>query len=155
MKEEKEIMGIRHYKAGYEVRTERVLTHFEDMPEKHSIVMKSAYNPNGDCIGDSRTAYRLCVIRGIKPELIQKDHNVCSIGFSEKDGKWYGWSHRAIYGFEIGNMVKEGDCTASSGWTDEYLKDHPEEDLSLPIGFRAETIEDAKIMAIAFANSVS
>ena len=32
------------------------------------------------------------------------------IGFSPKDGKWYGWSHRAIFGFEIGSTCKKGDC---------------------------------------------
>ena len=25
------------------------------------------------------------------------------------DGKWYGWSHRAVYGFGIGDKIKEGD----------------------------------------------
>lgn len=25
------------------------------------------------------------------------------------DGKWYGWSHRAIHGFYAGDKVKEGD----------------------------------------------
>ena len=34
----------------------------------------------------------------------------CSIGWSEKDQKWYGWSHRAIFGFTIGSKVKKGDC---------------------------------------------
>ena len=32
------------------------------------------------------------------------------VGFSPKDGKWYGWSHRAIYGFDIGSTCKKGDC---------------------------------------------
>lgn len=32
------------------------------------------------------------------------------VGFSPKDNKWYGWSHRAIYGFEIGSECKQGDC---------------------------------------------
>jgi len=32
------------------------------------------------------------------------------VGFSPKDKKWYGWSHRAIYGFEIGSTCKKGDC---------------------------------------------
>ena len=88
--------------------------------------------------------------RGIVPE----DHKL-SIGFCEQEQKWYGWSHRAIYGFGVGDVVKEGDCTATSGWTDEYLAEHPEEDLSLPVGFKAETLDDAKRMAIAFAESVS
>jgi len=25
---------------------------------------------------------------------------VCTIGKSSKDGKWYGWSHRAYHGFK-------------------------------------------------------
>jgi hypothetical protein len=32
------------------------------------------------------------------------------IGFSIKNKKWYGWSHRAIYGFGIGSTCKPGDC---------------------------------------------
>lgn len=80
---------------------------------------------------------------------------VCSIGFNEKEQKWYGWSHRAIFGFGIGSIVEEGSCCASSGWTEEYLKEHPDENLSLPVGFKAETLEDAKRMAIAFADSVA
>ncbi len=32
------------------------------------------------------------------------------VGFSPKDSKWYGWSHRAIYGFKIGSTCKKGDC---------------------------------------------
>ena len=31
------------------------------------------------------------------------------VGFSPKDGKWYGWSHRAIHGFKIGSTCKKGD----------------------------------------------
>ena len=55
----------------------------------------------------------------------------------------------------IREVVKEGDCCASSGWTEEYLREHPEEDKSLPVGFKAKTLEDAKKMATAFAESVS
>ena len=32
------------------------------------------------------------------------------VGFSHKEQKWYGWSHRAIYGFGVGSEVKRGDC---------------------------------------------
>ena len=32
------------------------------------------------------------------------------VGFSPKDNRWYGWSHRAIHGFEIGSTCKKGDC---------------------------------------------
>lgn len=30
-------------------------------------------------------------------------------GFSPSEQKWYGWSHRAIYGFGIGSKVSRGD----------------------------------------------
>lgn len=32
------------------------------------------------------------------------------VGFSPKDNKWYGWSHRAIFGFTIGSECKKGHC---------------------------------------------
>jgi len=137
-------MKVRKYKAGYEIRTE--------MRNGHE--MKFAYTPEGHYIGNSKWAHRLIVRRGIKPELASLKDNVCSIGFCEKEKKWYGWSHRAIYGFKVGDAVKPGDCCASSGWTDGYLEEHPEEDKSLPVGFIAKNIFDCKRMAIAFADSV-
>lgn len=32
------------------------------------------------------------------------------VGYSPKDKKWYGWSHRAINGFKVGSTCKKGDC---------------------------------------------
>lgn len=29
------------------------------------------------------------------------------LGFSEKEQKWYGWSHRAIVGFGVGDKIFE------------------------------------------------
>jgi hypothetical protein len=73
---------------------------------------------------------------GIKKQTMP-GHNVPSIGFSEKEQKWYGWSHRAIYGFGVGSKVKKGDCAYNGKeWT-------------------AKTLDDAKQMAIDFANDVS
>ena len=83
------------------------------------------------------------------------NERVACIGFSPAYNKWYGWSHRAIYGFGIGDEVHEGDLTNMSGFTDEYLSEHPEKDLSLPVGFVAKNLNDAKRMAIAFADAVS
>lgn len=79
----------------------------------------------------------------------------CCIGYSDKDNKWYGWSHRSYYGFGVGDIAKEGDCTTISGLIPEYLKDHPEEDYSVPVGFEVKTLNDARRMAIAFAESVA
>ena len=152
-----EVLGTRRYKAGYEVRRERVT-----MGSNGPVVMRSAYTPGGHYIGSPRDAHRLIVKRGIKPESLRPDDReanggkggTCCIGFCEREQKWYGWSHRAIYGYGIGAEVHEGDCCASSGMTEEYLAEHPEADVSLPVGFVARTLDDAKRMAIAFADSV-
>ena len=148
---DKELLAVRKYKVGYELRKERHFVGDDEQP----IVLKSAYTSSGDYIGDPRMANFLIRKKGIKPEKANPSHNVCSIGFCEAEKKWYGWSHRAIFGFTIGSIAKEGDCVVSSGWTEDYLKEHPEADLSLPIGFEAKNLDDAKRMAIAFADSVS
>ncbi len=167
----KVVLAIRKYKAGYEVREELGQTNFEAIPmtepitddlqelidcitSKEHVIVKSAYTPNGDYIGTSKWAHYLISKHGIKPEKANPTHNVCSIGFCEKEQKWYGWSHRAIFGFGIGSEVKEGDCCACSGYIEEYLAEHPDDNLSLPIGFVAKDLIDAKRMAIAFADSV-
>lgn len=124
------------------------------------VEMHSAYSwPDLYYIGNSVNAYRLWKKFGIiefypaskyeqiKPlskkektknmlvtgsELPLKNSPVCSIGWSERDKKWYGWSHRAIYGFTVGSKVEKGDCgympsgkqdtidEAISFWSDEY-----------------------------------
>ena len=117
------------------------------------VTIRSAYTKTGEYIGEESKAAFLCDDKSIVPEC-RPGHQACSIGFCQADQKWYGWSHRAIYGFGIGDEVAEGDCAASSGWTDEYLAEYPDADLSLPVGFTAKTLEDAKRMAIAFADSV-
>ena len=106
-------------------------------------------------VGDEFWYKRLVIDR--KLILIQKSiktHNTASIGYSPEENKWYGWSHRAIHGFTIGDVVKEGDLTNDSGLVEEYGVQHPEEDYSLPVGFKALTLNDAKRMAIAFACAV-
>jgi len=137
---------------GYELRTEWWKTCEEEEPIK----MVAAYSSkDGHYIGDAKNVHFLCHKMGIRPEVYQDKNNTCSIGFCKKEQKWYGWSHRAIFGFKIGDTVKKGDCAASSGYIEEYIIKHPECDLSLPVGFEAKTLDDAKRMAIAFADSVS
>ncbi len=126
------------------------------------------------------------------------------VGFSKKDNKWYGWSHRAIHGFTIGSTCKKGDAhyrgsnldeleeDAILFWSDEYNKnvrcdgihekdgdkyfiikweytnDVPNKALRGKTGIQyayfkefgkgewiAETMDDAKQMAIDFCKGVS
>lgn len=57
------------------------------------------------------------------------------LGFSTKNQKWYGWSHRAFCGFEIGSKVKKGDCAYMAGTPkelhEEFLKLHDKDLLTI------------------------
>jgi len=99
----KKILFERNYKAGYIYRRE-----IWDGKGYggHDTEMKACYTPSGDYIGDPRMARFLCVKRGITQfEKTSGGHCVCSIGFNPKQKKWYGWSHRAICGFGIGDKI--------------------------------------------------
>ena len=81
----------------------------------------AAYNDNDQYIGDEEFA-KVLQGKGIEPEVNKPSHSVCSIGFCEKENKWYGWSHRVMYGFTIGSEVKKGDCAYSSKDKDDFLE---------------------------------
>lgn len=45
------------------------------------------------------------------------------IGYSPVDDKWYGWSHRAYFGFGIGSSVKKGDVAYRAQDKQSYMDD--------------------------------
>lgn len=61
-------------------------------------------------------------------------------GFSEKEQKWYGFSHRAIYGFGVGDVCK-GDIGLGDGYT-------------FKAGDKLKTLDDCKKRAEDYANAV-
>jgi len=152
--EKEEIIKVEH-RGGYELRTKKV---FWENEEPFEVI--GAYTPEGFYIGNEKEAKFLIEKKGIKPEIAPiregrpNPDKVCSIGFCDKEQKWYGWSHRAIFGFGIGYVAEKGACVCSSGWTKECLKEHPDWDRSIKPGTEVKTLEDAKGFAIAFADSV-
>lgn len=106
--EYKEILSTRNYKAGYKVITG--IFDDSDYGGDGNLKLSHAETHDGKYLGNSKTAHFLCKKKGIKPEFKREDSTICSIGFSDSDKKWYGWSHRAINGFSIGDKVKKGDC---------------------------------------------
>lgn len=46
----------------------------------------------------------------------------CCIGFNPIEKKWFGWSHRAIFGFGIGSECKQGDCGFKPSNKDEFIE---------------------------------
>lgn len=130
----KKILKIIRYPT-YEVRTE--IVDDSEQGGNGNLEMRVAYNPNNEYIGEPKIA-KMLADKGIMPELIKGNH-VCSIGYSPKDKKWYGWSHRAIAGFKPGYKVRKGNSGLDQWEPGHFCKD----------------TEEAKEMAIAFANSVS
>jgi hypothetical protein len=189
-----ETLSVRKYtKYGYEVRTEMVCYPVGSEP----IEVLRAYTSSGTYIGDPKTAEAICKKKGIVPETIDDDRNICSIGFCGAEQKWYGWSHRAICGFGSGSSVKKDDCAYVPDNTTELAETYSEwndcveivdgetirigtvmqdvvgenEDGSLQFSdettkewytvktgrgsWTAKTIDDARQMAIDFANDVA
>lgn len=130
-----------------------VLEEFEDMDgfqmDYYESAVDGSYIGRGDDFHDLLEKGFVLIQKAVPTD------NVASIAYCPKENKWYGWSHRAIYGFGIGDKVSEDDLTNSSGLIEEYRIQHPEEDYSLPVGFVAKNLNDAKRMAIAFAKAVS
>lgn len=78
-----------------------------------------------------------------KPEKSDLSHAVASIGKSTKDNKWYGWSHRAVFGFGIGDKIFEEDFGDDETPFDKHGKKS------------IKTDADAKLSAKRFARYVS
>jgi len=102
--------------------------------------MVSCYSPlDGSYIGNTKIARYLCKKIGIREIQAANGHQVATIGFNHIEQKWYGWSHRAICGFGIGDKV--------------FIEDFGDDE-TLFTEHGTETIEDlgqAKQAAINFA----
>ncbi|MFA4870895.1 MAG: hypothetical protein WC623_22040 [Pedobacter sp.] len=99
-----------HYKQ-YDVRYECFSTN-DSSPVSITtyprLVIKSAFTKSGQYIGDTKFA-RFLFKKGIQPEFRTPSSRICSIGFNVSEQKWYGWRHRAIVGFGIGDKIFESN----------------------------------------------
>jgi hypothetical protein len=108
--------------------------------------MDSYYTLDGDYyVGDEKNAkfiFKKMGLTKVQPR-IGGPGKVCSIGFNEKEQKWYGWSHRAIVGFKIGDKIFE------EGFGNDKTKfiEHGSKTI--------KTLDDAKQAASNFAKYVS
>lgn len=117
------IISERVFKAGYVLRKELIEPPCAGDDPDEPYEWTRAYNPHGDYIGNPSYAHWLCAKLGIQPITSEPDDNVCCIGFSIKDGKWYGWSHRARHGFKIGSTCKKGDAHYRAGNLKDEIED--------------------------------
>ena len=117
---------------GYKFLTEKVKVFGDDSCPP--VVLQSVYNSDDDYIGSVEDAQRI-LAKGIKPEIASPDDKVCSIGFSEKLKKYFGWSHRAIQGFGVGDKTRR------------MFSEDEEKTI--------QSLDEAKQAAIEFAEDVS
>jgi hypothetical protein len=130
---ERRTLSIKHL-VDYDIRTELVT-----MEGNSPVKLESAYTKDGQYIGDLKMA-RFLTTRMIKPEYQDSSSNVCTVGFCDANQKWYGWSHRAICGFKVGDIIKDGSIV---------------EDENVPAGYKIKDMQDARRIACIFAKSVS
>lgn len=102
-------------------------------------------NEAGDmvCTEDESGLIKFFTKHGIGPVKSKSGHSVCSIGFSEKEQKWYGWSHRAMCGFGSGDKIFEQKFSTE----DTLFTKHG--------AVTIENMAQARAAAVAFANYVS
>jgi hypothetical protein len=89
----------------YEIRIEEVFD------SEAPTIMRNCYSTkDGYYIGDEKIAKFLCDKMGIWPEN-------GAIGYSKKNRRYYGWSHRAICGFGLGDMLFDERCPEATDTT--------------------------------------
>lgn len=128
---------------------------FNDINWEKDLSDYEVLNDEGKIVGNLSWALELLKLGIYKPTSKTPERVYCSIGYAPNSKKWYGWSHRAINGYKIGDVLKAGDLATESGWCDEYLKKRPELDRRMPVGFELKTFLDCKNAAIAFSDAVS
>ena len=69
-------------------------------------------------------------------------HNTASVGWSQAQQKWYGWSHRAIHSFGVGYIVTKDADLVHNG--DQTI-----------LGMRAGNLDECRMLAGRFAEAVS
>lgn len=79
---------------------------------KKNYTMIGLENNHGDYIGGIELRGFLDS-HSIAPEIGSDDATACTIGWSVKEQKYYGWSHRANRGFAIGDQSFYGDTIHS------------------------------------------
>ena len=81
-------------------------------PDGEKVNMEVYRTPNGSFIDMRYMRRRPATVRHIAKLQISaikrtSHSDTCSIGKSAVDGKWYGWSHRAMVGFGGGDRIFE------------------------------------------------
>lgn len=98
----------------------------------------------GHWIGSQNHAMFLCKKMKLREiQKAKKTHCVATIGYDKQQKKWFGWSHRAICGFKVGDKIFEQRFGNDKTLYHKHGKK--------PV----KTLADAKLAAKRFARYVS
>lgn len=143
----KETVFVRHYPGYFYCRQ---VMDDSDYGGDGRLEMVNCYSDhNGQYMGNAKMARSLCIKRGIRQVQLSRNGdlpagNCCSVGFNSEEQKWYGWSHRAICGFGVGDMLFAERWMKSD--TTPFVKCGK---------VKIETLSQAKLAARRFARYVS
>lgn len=95
------------------------------------------------------------VLEGMTDEIVKK-YNITkrgpsSTGLDEKKGIWYGWSHRALCGFKVGDKLFDPKYVPA-GKTEEDMDTVPFVERGKKT---CKTLDDAQQAAVNFSKYVS
>ncbi len=90
----------------------------------------------------------------IKSQKRDPKHSAYSFGKSDADGKWYGWSHRAVAGFGAGDKVA-GDDSGKKQTPEKNPDGTTNWDTGYEPDFTIKNDDHAKQVAMQFSDNVS
>ena len=105
--------GIKIKIEEYEKNTDKKIAVYDYYEKIAKLDLKksyliSCYNEEDKYIGNVEMVYDFIMKHKINFFDIAKPNNrVCSIGYNAKDKKWFGWSHRALCGFGVGDTCRK------------------------------------------------
>ena len=155
------ILSEKVLKAGYRIETVLVdnlpymgkpMKNYAQMRGRWTIIRRAMTNIGGHYIGEASWGHRIFVKRGLDDVQPQAEGQTCCVGFDVVKMEWYGWSHRAMVGFGIGDKIFDVDWKPKKSTTEEEM----DKIKFIERGGRTiKTLAQAKKAALAFADYVS
>jgi len=155
MMRDRKVLKVRRYKAGYEIREELVSGAQYGCKD---FIMKSAYTPSGDYIGDSKIFGFGIGSKCKKGDCGFTPRNVLELFGSFSEHERNNIAKVDVNGITIRHdNVQQIPAEPNVGEQVEWVEAEPSYQI-IDVGrgeWTAKTIEDAKLMAIDFARGVS
>ena len=92
----------------------------EESPDSYLSKIDNSYI---NFVGNEKD-FKVYLKRGIKQLQSRVGGKTTCLGFNEEEQKWYGWSHRAMFGFGVGSECKKGSCGYSAGNRNDFAEEN-------------------------------